>query len=748
MKHTKLYIYFIFSFYAFFGLSCDDRVPTTSSSAVESGSLELSYVFVTGETSNPTVVGEVLSDPSSKTSIIVIARLLDAEANGVNDKSLEFSSDIDGSFDTSDPSTKYVPNFKEYGYPDMGGNGYAYARFTPNDGISKIVTAASSGAIIKVKYTADIIDNVEFSVYSSKDLVWPYTMNITAESQIGLGENSAFEVLLQNKYGDELSGVRLVIESGNGSIACGDTCYTDATGRINTTFESYGFSENVGPGNVNTSFYHPSIADTVTVAKQIIIGTESAVGSCAYIEIPSSNPSEIVVKDGGGIESTDIKAEVYDSNGNLLTTPVTINFRLEPVLAGTYLNSPEVTNVNVESVNGIATVSLNSGTEPGPVRIIATANTVETSICDSSNSDLESITVPVIIASGAPYHIEAEYDPNSTEAIGGGFYQTECAAIVYDKWYNPVEDSTYVYWNINPLPPDTLIDAFVEGVSYTNNEGILSGTATSGVARSHIVYSTDAIGDIGKVRALTFGTNGDSIASFINEGQGDATLFFLPGQVSLLANATYWDFSLSGNPALIQISALVIDFYGNPVFDAPVAFNGTGVNNWYEFGYETYIDEGVLGAGAADGCFSWRDYGADDDPETLDMGTFNEKHDSFDIDGDGLVDTAEVSEPFDDFGQDGVDGTFDEGEGNGYWDGYSMINCEPVVRTDADGYARIIVEFDQALCTLANIDDTTTPSTCTYDDFTASLSATLLIPEITSSDPLDILLVRSPAACP
>ena len=98
--------------------------------------------------------------------------------------------------------------------------------------------------------------------------------------------------------------------------------------------------------------------------------------------------------------------------------------------------------------------------------------------------------------------------------------------------------------------------------SYTNNEGILSGTATSGVARSNIVYSTDAIGDIGQVRALTFGTNGDSVASYINEGQGDATLFFLPGQVSLLANATYWDFSLSGNPALIQVSALVIDFYG------------------------------------------------------------------------------------------------------------------------------------------------------------------------------------------
>ena len=733
-----------------FMLSCDDRLPSESEAAVETGSLELAYVFIHGLTDNPTIVGEVLSETEKQTAVVVIARLLDGEGNGVNGKSLQFESpDVDGDFNTNDPYTKYEPNFKEFGFPDMGGNGYAVARFTPDVGEEKIETTASSGAIITVKYNDDIIENVEFSVFSSKDQVWPYTMNITASSQIELGESSDYEVLLQNAYGHELSGVLLNIESANGSILCADTCYTDASGRINTTFESYSFSENVGPGLVNTSFYHPAIVDTVVVQKQIVIGTESAVGSCAYIEIPSSNPSEVVVQDGGGIESTDIKAEVYDNNGNLLTTPVTVQFTLEPVLSGTYLNSPGQTTVNVETVNGIATVSLNSGSEPGPVRIIATTNTIETSVCDSLNDALESVTVPVVIASGAPYYIEAEYDPNSTEAIGGGFYQTECAAIVYDRWYNPVEDSTYVYWNINPLPPDTLIDAFVEGVSYTNNEGVLSSTATPGVARSHIVYSTDAIGDIGQVRALTFGANGDSVASLINEGEGDATLFFLPGQVTMLSSASYWDFSLQGSPAQVTISALVIDFYGNPVVDAPVAFGGTGVSSWLELQYETdgWTDEGIDGVGAGDGCFSWRDYGLDNDPETLDMGTFNQNHDSFDTDGDGQPDTAEVSEAFNDFGLDNTPGTFDEGEGNGFWDGYSMINCEPVVRTDEDGYARIIVNFVQDICILANVDDTQNPNICSYDDFTASLSATLLIPEITTSDPLDILLVRSPAAC-
>ena len=103
----------------------------------------LSHVYIiTGSTSNPTIVGEVLSDvpAEQKVSIVVIARLLDADGNGVNDKSLSFSIDdeIEGEWDTQDPSTKYVPNFKEFGFPDLGGNGYAYARFTPSNGVNKL----------------------------------------------------------------------------------------------------------------------------------------------------------------------------------------------------------------------------------------------------------------------------------------------------------------------------------------------------------------------------------------------------------------------------------------------------------------------------------------------------------------------------------------------------------------------------------------------------------------------------------
>jgi len=123
------------------------------------------------------------------------------------------------------------------------------------------------------------------------------------------------------------------------------------------------------------------------------------------------------------------------------------------------------------------------------------------------------------------------------------------------------------------------------------------------------------------------------------------------------------------------------------------------------------------------------------------MGTFNDLHDAFDTTGNGEWDVAEVSEIFDDFGLDGIDNTFDEGEGNGEWDGYPMIDCEPLVLTDKDGFARITAVFPKELCLWQSTDDES--GLCTFEDFTGSISANLMIPQQTASDPLDIQLVRS-----
>ena len=301
-----------------------------------------------------------------------------------------------------------------------------------------------------------------------------------------------------------------------------------------------------------------------------IVSEVGLVQECTYVEIPSSVPDNIVVKDGGGIESTSIKAKLYDDNDNLIDEPRLVRFVLNPIMEGTYLEEPGVTDTSVYTVNGIATVSVNSGITPGTVRVEVSVD------CDEDGEyEINANAVPVIIASGAPYYIEPEYDPNSTTPIGGGFYKTQCAAIVYDKWYNPVEDSTYVYWSIDPIAPDTLIDAFVEGVSFTGNEN-LNGDNFPGVAYTTITYSTDAIGSLGQVSALTFGTNGDTIMQRINEEEGEAIMFFVPGQLTLWSPTQYWDFSTLGATAQFDVTGTLIDYYGNAVAEAPIMITATG----------------------------------------------------------------------------------------------------------------------------------------------------------------------------
>ena len=634
------------------------------------------------------------------------------------------------------------------------GNGQIFAYYH-DDGQPHIDDVSTSfiweGITVGASFAENTATTVEFNVYDSTH-VWPYTLTLippeTTEVYLNEAETSALiKAHLTNNDNLDVPNVLISFSAILGSITSADL--TDSVGIAEVTYSAGNFDpgdsdETVWVDTVTASYSHPGFETTLTSSTTMTI-EDISFGACADIVIPPSNPDHIVVQQGGGIETTQIKAEIYDGDSNLGGDEIEVTFRLNPVLPGCYLDEVGQTEVTITTQAGIASVSVNSGTEPGVVRIEVEVD------CDQDGTvDLSAASDQVIISSGAPYYIEPEYDPNSTTATGGGFYQTQCAAIVYDRWYNPVEDSTYVYWTIEPTPPDTSINAFVDGVSFTGNEN-LDADIYSGMAFTTIIYSTDAIGDIGYVSATTYGANGDTITARINEDVGESLLFFLPGQLTLTGSAYYHDFTLpvATDEVEIQITAMLIDFYGNAVSEAPIAFNGIGVSEWREIGYEEYADLGLSGLGAGDECFTWRDYGLDDDPGTLDEGEGNDDHDAFDLDGDGEYnpdnDASEVSEVFNDYGLDGMPDTNDEGEGNGEWDGYHNLACPDgaIVKTDQDGIARITAVFPKELCIWLSV-DSTDPFYNHYQEFSASITGALLIPQQITSDPITIQLVRSP----
>ncbi len=700
-----------------------------------------SFPIALDDNENIIVVGEDVSGANALT--MIVATVLDTASNPVTGAHIEFTARVSGvDVGTIDvPSSNTNSAGRVVAFFDDGGNVYKDTPGTPN----------FEGVIFTASYGEDLSETTKFNVYDETE-VWPYSLLVNPQSDVIYLEDTDPDdmiddtqamiiVRLINQLGLPVKNVEIAFETNHGFIT--STGLTDDAGIDTVYFTHLGDPEDALLSTIQTSFVHPGFGQTISNSVQINI-VDNTFSQCAYMEIPPSLPGNIVVKDGGGLESTFIRAEVYDDEGNFIDTPTPVTFTLQPAPAGALLNETGV-STTVYTVNGVASVTINSGTDPGPVRVVVTVD------CDEDGSaDLTSIAVPVIIASGAPYRIEPEYDPQSTNPTGGGFYETVAAALVSDKWYNPVEDSTYVYWTIDAIPPDTIINAEVDGVSFTGNESS-DGDNYAGLAFTRIRYATDAIGDFGRVSATTYGADGDTISAVINDDQ-NAIMFFVPGAVNLTTNLQYFDFTTNYpvTSVSVLVTARVIDYYGNEVVDAPVAFGGIGVAAWLEVGYEAYSDIGVNGFGAGDGCFTWRDYGLDDAPGTFDLGEGNDSHDGFDTDGDEIPDSSEVSEPFDDFGIDGVDGTLDEGEGDMEWNGYHMIDCEPLVKTDDNGVARIVAVFSRGLCVLQNMDDTQDPAVCTWDDFPASVFGTLMIPEITSSDPVEIQIVRSPSSlgCP
>ena len=630
-----------------FIVSCDDRQPANSdeNEATTSGAYKISVTaqsYGFDSNNNAVAVGEDIQGPLVTTYII--AGLLDSLDQPQKDELITFSAKVSGSdigsFDTRTPKTN--------------NDGLAVVQFSDGNvaAFDNGTTPTYEGVEVTALYTkggTDFEASVRFGVFDTSAVeLWPYQLNLSTNTNAiklddGITKADLSARINSRQYGNPISNVELYFESTNGYLS-ELSKLTDSTGNAEVEFSDTGDPNEIGVSTVSARYQHP-VFGLVIDSVQITIRDTSS-GIPAYIQIPSSHPGEIMVVGGGGSESTDICARVYDENGVLVQTPYLVTFTLGPYFPeGANLNNAGIID-SAYTANGEACVSLNSGAAPGPIRV--------TAVLMYDSVSISATAIPVTIATGPPANIEAEYDPLNTMPVGGGYYQTEASAMVYDLWYNPVADSTYIYWTIDPIAPDTLIEAFVEGVSYTGNPN-LNGDSYSGLAFTTIIYSTDAIGDIGYVTALTFGADGDTVSVRINEEEGEATMTFVPGTLILSAATTYVDFTaLGASTVQLNITGTLQDYYGNPVNGAPISLNAPGAANIY-------------------------------------------------------------------------------------WPAVPIANN--VGTTDEDGLVIWVVEYDIGICAwIVGSDDP-----AQYEDFTSSLTATLLIAQSITSDPLDILLVRTPA---
>mgnify|MGYP003329062131 FL=1 len=256
----------------------------------------------------------------------------------------------------------------------------------------------------------------------------------------------------------------------------------------------------VGLATIITTVPEYSLADT----SYISITSSDA----EYIQILQPYPNEITVAGGGGLESTELTVEVKDGNGNLVSKPYLIYFELG-------VNAPNTTFINVEgqtygcieSSNGMGSVTLNSGNQPGSVPVSVALFEIGDTTCMGidgqeplsaagcqsifinplnlyDNCELASLeTIPVTVVTGAPHSGEVNFSYVDISPIGGGLYQVPLSVELEDEWANPVQDSTNVY-------------IWVEGFarSYDNtidypNFGAITDTVT--VSYTHLTLPTN-----------------------------------------------------------------------------------------------------------------------------------------------------------------------------------------------------------------------------------------------------------------
>ena len=195
----------------------------------------------------------------------------------------------------------------------------------------------------------------------------------------------------------------------------------------------------------------------------------SGVGVNLEIIIPTDN--NLMVTGGGGNESISITAEIKDGFGNYVDDEYAVIFTVPcpfpidgscPAGDGNKNNdiklngSPSIENspptAIAYSTNGKADVTLNSGNRPGIVSLIAELCSKEDinddGICDNVLSDAQRIVAA--ISTGPATYGKVVAGWTEADSTGGGIYSLPITASFWDKWTNPIADSTSVYWYINP----------------------------------------------------------------------------------------------------------------------------------------------------------------------------------------------------------------------------------------------------------------------------------------------------------
>ena len=255
------------------------------------------------------------------------------------------------------------------------------------------------------------------------------------------------------------------------------------------------------------------------LTQETFMQVSSGEGITLELIIPSDN--NLMVTGGGGNESVTISAEIKDGFGNYVSDEYDVIFSVpcpfpidgscpngdgdfsnDIMLNGTPSQGGIPTAVS-RSVNGIANVTLNSGNRPGLVLINAQLCSVDDMDGNSCNSVIyEAERVAAAINTGPANYGQVVAGWTEADSTGGGIYSLPVTATFWDRWTNPIADSTSVYWYINP--------EYIASVDPESKVGNC-GQNEPGQACTQAYYTSGDIFSQGQICAKVAGEGGSDV---------------------------------------------------------------------------------------------------------------------------------------------------------------------------------------------------------------------------------------------
>jgi adhesin/invasin len=356
----------------------------------------------------------------------------------------------------TDQNGNPVPNGTQvrFSIPPQGGS-LENLRTTRNGVAVNTLTSSANQDTVRIVAWADANPSARDSV-TVIYIVGPAAVVTLSAQQDTLDANGiAVDTItahVTDAVGHILSNVEVLFTTTIGNITASRV--TDASGNAHVAFSS----SQTGTAQISATAGSANGVYTL----HLVSGVPNSI-SMEYF------PGSVGVRGSGRNETLLITATVRDANNNPVVdgTPVMFNINNSPG-GGDFLSS----NGPIPTINGRATVSYNSGTVSGSVRIRA--------LC----SDVSAVSTEILIYSGPPYmedvnqgcstsHMSLAASPCSMFGMDVVGDSVTLIALIGDRYNNPVTPGTAVYFS-------TSGGVITTGTGYTDSSGFARVTLYSG----------------------------------------------------------------------------------------------------------------------------------------------------------------------------------------------------------------------------------------------------------------------------